>query len=79
MQRQLEPDLYTDLTEQQERILDYVETCIENGLPPTQAEIAKRFGFKSANAAVENLRALERKERITIVRGVSRGIKLVKP
>jgi len=34
---------------------------IEHGMPPTRAEIATALGFKSANAAEEHLRALQRK------------------
>lgn len=70
-------DLYTDLTEQQEKVLDYVETCIEGGLPPTRAEIAKHFGFRSPNAAQESLELLQKKGRIQIMAGISRGIRLL--
>ena len=66
------------LTQAQERVLGYVEKCIDNGLPPTYAEISKRFGWKSPNAAVEHLKALERKGCIKLLEGKKRGIKLVK-
>ena len=69
----------SDLTERQEQVLDYIEGRIEDGLPPTRAEIAKRFKFKSVNAAQDHLEILERKGRIVLVPGISRGIKLVKP
>lgn len=70
-------DLYTDLTEQQERILDYIEDRIAGGLPPTRAEIAKHFGFRSDNAAEGHVKALARKGRLVLVRMISRGIRLV--
>jgi len=45
-------------------------------MPPTRAEIAEAFGFKSPNAAEEHLRALQRKGAIDLVPGASRGIQL---
>lgn len=49
----------SDLTPRQRQILKLIQQCIaENGMPPTRAEIAQEFGFKSANAAEEHLRAL---------------------
>jgi len=49
----------------------------ESGFPPTRADIAKEFGFKSANAAEEHLKALARKGAIEIIPGASRGIRLI--
>jgi repressor LexA len=48
----------------------------ETGMPPTRAEIARELGFKSANAAEEHLRALQRKGVLELVPGASRGIQL---
>jgi repressor LexA len=48
----------------------------ESGMPPTRAEIARELGFKSANAAEEHLRALQRKGVLELVPGASRGIQL---
>ena len=45
-------------------------------MPPTRAEIAEALGFRSANAAEEHLRALERKGAIELLPGTSRGIRL---
>jgi repressor LexA len=45
-------------------------------MPPTRAEIARELGFKSANAAEEHLRALQRKGVIELIPGASRGIQL---
>ncbi|KAA0875832.1 transcriptional repressor LexA [Nitrincola tapanii] len=65
------------LTQRQERVLDCIRAHIEEtGYPPTRAEIAKILGFRSANAAEEHLRALERKGAIEIMQHTSRGIRL---
>jgi repressor LexA len=48
----------------------------ETGMPPTRAEIARELGFKSANAAEEHLRALQKKGVLELVPGASRGIQL---
>ncbi|NKF52153.1 repressor LexA [Shewanella sp. WXL01] len=65
------------LTPRQAEILELIKTNIaETGMPPTRAEIAKRLGFKSANAAEEHLKALARKGCIEIMPGTSRGIRL---
>src|SRR5690606_37818966 len=61
----------------QTQILALIEQCIEEtGYPPTRAEIAATLGFKSANAAEDHLRALEKKGAIEMVPGASRGIRL---
>src|SRR5579859_2731364 len=66
-----------DLTHRQTQILNLVQRFItETGMPPTRAEIARELGFKSANAAEEHLRALERKGVIALKRSTSRGIQL---
>jgi len=65
------------LTLRQQDILTLIEdTMAETGAPPTRAEIATAFGFKSANAAEEHLRALARKGVIELVGNTSRGIRL---
>ncbi|WP_374581905.1 transcriptional repressor LexA [Pseudoduganella sp.] len=65
------------LTARQEEILNLIKDAIENtGFPPTRAEIAAELGFKSANAAEEHLKALQRKGAIEITAGTSRGIRL---
>lgn len=66
------------LTPRQAQILELIRNNIlETGMPPTRAEIATRFGFKSANAAEEHLKALAKKGYIEIMPGTSRGLKLV--
>ena len=66
------------LTPRQQQILSLIETHLEQtGFPPTRAEIAAHFGFRSANAAEEHLRALAKKGKIEMVTGTSRGIRLI--
>jgi len=66
-----------ELTPRQSQILDMIQEFInETGMPPTRAEIARELGFKSANAAEEHLRALQRKGVLELVPGASRGIQL---
>ncbi|SET85739.1 transcriptional repressor LexA [Thalassotalea agarivorans] len=65
------------LTPRQSQIFDLIKEKIsETGMPPTRAEIADFFGFKSANAAEEHLKALAKKGYIEMLPGTSRGIKL---
>jgi len=65
------------LTARQQQILELIQkTIATTGSPPTRAEIATEFGFKSANAAEEHLKALARKGAIELLSGTSRGIRL---
>ena len=65
------------LTPRQKQILELIQDFIaEFGMPPTRAEIAKELGFKSANAAEEHLRALQKKGVLDLMPGASRGIQL---
>jgi repressor LexA len=67
----------TKLTARQSEILLLIQQAIaQTGFPPTRAEIAQTLGFKSANAAEDHLRALEKKGFITLTPGASRGIRL---
>ena len=66
-----------ELTRRQAQILDFIRDAIEdNGYPPTLAEIAGHFGFRSHNAAVDHLKALARKGALELTEGASRGIRL---
>jgi len=66
-----------ELTPRQKQILEMIQDFIsETGMPPTRAEIARQLGFKSANAAEEHLRALQRKGALELLPGASRGIQL---
>ena len=61
----------TTLTQCQQQVLDMlISYQKERGFPATM------LGYRSVNAAVEHLRALEKKGVITIKRGVARGITL---
>ena len=65
------------LTPRQKEILELIQSFIaEYGMPPTRADIARELGFKSANAAEEHLRALQKKGVLELVPGASRGIQL---
>ena len=66
-----------DLTARQQEILNLIKNHIaDTGFPPTRAEIAASLGFRSANAAEEHLKALQRKGVLELTSGASRGIRL---
>ena len=66
------------LTPRQSQIFSLICGTIEReGMPPTRADIAREFGFRSANAAEEHLKALARKGYIEIMPGTSRGIRVI--
>jgi len=66
------------LTAKQKQILRFISEYIENNkFPPTRAELAAHFGFRSPNAAEAHLRALESKSMIGIERRAARGITLL--
>ncbi len=65
------------LTPRQKEILELIQEFIaEHGMPPTRAEISRQLGFKSANAAEQHLRALQKKGVLELLPGASRGIQL---
>lgn len=66
------------LTARQAEILGFIRESIQyNGMAPTRAEVAIRFGFKSKNAAADHLKALENKGYIKLYPELSRGIQLL--
>ncbi len=68
------------LTPRQTEVLELVRSHLEvTGFPPTRAEIAEALGFRSVNAAEEHLRALAKKGAIELMKGRSRGIRLLLP
>jgi repressor LexA len=68
-----------ELTPRQAEILRLINDFLKKtGFPPTRAEIARIFGFSSANAAEDHLRALAKKGHIELLPGASRGIRLKK-
>ncbi|WP_374339876.1 transcriptional repressor LexA [Methyloversatilis sp.] len=69
-----------NLTARQQEILQLIRDAVsERGSPPTRAEIAQAFGFRSPNAAETHLRALARKGVICLDEGRARGIRLAEP
>jgi len=67
-----------DLTDTQQAILAMITERIEGeGVPPSQTEIARAFGFKGVRAAQYHLEALEQAGAIRRVPGQARGIRLV--
>jgi len=67
-----------ELTPRQAEVLQLIADFLQTtGFPPTRAEIAAQLGFRSANAAEDHLRALERKGFIEMLPGASRGIRLL--
>lgn len=66
------------LTPRQAEILDFIRRhIVEQGMPPTRAEIVAAFGFRSLTAAEDHLRALARKQAIELLPGASRGIRVL--
>lgn len=73
----INPDTSSPLTARQREVLACVARALRTrGMPPTRAEIAAALGFRSANAAEDHLRALERKGALAID-GVHRGLRVL--
>ena len=69
-----------NLTDTQQAILELIAERIEaEGVPPSQTEIARAFGFSSVRAAQYHLEALESAGAIERVPGRARGIRLTRP
>jgi repressor LexA len=67
-----------DLTETQQAILNLIgERIASEGMPPSQTEIARAFGFRGVRGAQYHLEALEAAGAIQRVPGRARGIRLV--
>jgi repressor LexA len=68
-----------ELTDTQAAILAHIAERIDSdGMPPSQAEIARAFGFKGVRAAQYHLEALEAAGAIERVPGRARGIRLLR-
>lgn len=66
------------LTHRQVEVLDFIRGHFRTKyVPPTIREIMDHMGFRSPNAVVGHLNALEAKGEIQIDRGTARGIRLV--
>ena len=67
-----------NLSPRQQQVLDFIRTfCADKGWPPTRAEIAAHFGWKSANAANDHILTLERKGVLEVRDGQSRGLRVI--
>ena len=68
------------LTVRQQQVLEFLRlTRDATGVMPSTREIQQNFGFASQTAAVEVLRALERKGSLRRLPGKARGIVLTEP
>ena len=66
------------LTDVQIAILEFLAERIESeGMPPSQTEIARAFGFKSVRAAQYHLEALETAGAIERLPGKARGLRVL--
>ncbi len=66
------------LTDIQTAILEFLAERIEaEGMPPSQTEIARAFGFKSVRAAQYHLEALEAAGAIERLPGKARGLRVL--
>lgn len=66
------------LTTRQRQVLNFIRRSLQkNGIAPTRAEIADAMGFQSKTAAVDHLKALERKGYLRLHSDLSRGIQLL--
>lgn len=69
------------LTAQQSKVLAFIQDfAAANGSAPTRAEIARNFGWASANAAETHVAALARKGYVELPAGnyrIARGIRVV--
>ena len=69
------PDHATSLTTRQREVLAFVRAHqLQHGPPPTTREIQAHFGFASQTAAVDHLRALERKGALQHLARKARGL-----
>src|SRR5208282_4978111 len=63
-----------ELTTRQKEVLDFIrQQQQQTGFPPSSREIQAYFGFQSQTAAMNHLRALERKGVIKRTRGKARS------
>jgi repressor LexA len=69
-----------DLTATQQAILALIAERIDaEGMPPSQSEIARAFGFKGVRAAQYHLEALEAAGAIERIPGRARGLRVLQP
>lgn len=69
---------YPDLTQRQNEVLNFLKNFkIKEGIAPTYREISGHFGFKSTKAALDHVRALEKKGFVRRHGNRSRSIEIV--
>ena len=67
-----------ELTSRQQEVLDYIaDSQAQSGVMPSTREIQDHFGFASQTAAVNHLKALERKGVIQRMAGKARAVAVV--
>ena len=67
-----------ELTSRQQQVLDYIaDAQSQTGVMPSTREIQEFFGFASQTAAVNHLKALERKGVIQRIAGKARAVAVV--
>lgn len=72
------PQNMESLTDRQQEVLDYILECnAHTGVTPSTREIQEHFGFASQTAAMNHLRALERKGVIQRRAGKARAVSVV--
>ncbi|KPK96900.1 MAG: hypothetical protein AMJ95_11820 [Omnitrophica WOR_2 bacterium SM23_72] len=67
-----------ELTNKQERVLDFIRERIRQNIPPTIREIARELGFSSTGTVRDYLNALENKGYLKRSSNKSRSIELLK-
>ena len=67
-----------ELTNKQERVLDFIRERIRQNIPPTIREIARALGFSSTGTVRDYLNALENKGYLKRSSNKSRSIELLK-
>lgn len=69
-----------ELTDKQKQILEFVETFFRtHSYWPSVRQIQHHFGFRSTNAVMGHMRAIEKKQHIRRVRGRARAFQLSHP
>jgi repressor LexA len=71
--------MYSQLTDRQKEILDFIESSIlENGYPPTYREIGYHFGISSTFGVKRHIDALVKKEYLSYEVNTGRTLSLVR-
>ena len=69
--------MVSQLSPKQLEVLEFIQRfSAERGFPPTRGEIAEGLGLKNRQGIDQHLRALQLKNAIELIPGISRGIRL---